>query len=192
MKGTTVVYIDPAGAEHDALVTAINPLHENVIDIAYVDMGAVEAENLKKVFAVVHASDPSKDEVREHPVSDAALASVGQVEIDGNPELPRYVINAWKYKVEEHKALPVDHPQFDHPFKQPDLAQNGEVIPVERPGFDADKAGHLAQMGSPSAEDLDAVASEQKVAAQTEPDVATQLDQAKQADSDSGPETTID
>lgn len=164
MKGTTVTYVDPFGKEHDALVTAENGLHPGFLTLVYVDVNAPEPENVKKLYDIAHISDPSKEET--------------------NPDLPTYHVNAWKERYEQHRMLPEDHPAFDHPFHAVERDQEGIPIPVHRPDYMSDVDAHLAS-GTPSAEDLDAVAAEQKAAAATgDPDIATQLDAAPPAPAD--------
>ncbi len=128
-KGKTVVYIDPAGVPHDALVLAENGLNPGFVTLAYVDLQAPESTNLKTVFDVPHFTDGSKDET--------------------NPAKPRYALNAWREHDEAHLGIPADHPHFDHPFKPADVAQNGEPIPVSRPVTEAMEAAHLEGLEEP-------------------------------------------
>jgi hypothetical protein len=123
-KAGKVIYIDQAGREHEALVTAMNGMHDGFVSLIYIDPRAPEAENVRKVFDVAHVSHPSKDE--------------------SNPNLPRYVINAWKEPWESHLALPSDHVAFDHPFRPVDVDQDGIPIPISRPEYEAQVAAHRA------------------------------------------------
>ena len=86
------IYIDPAGVSHEAMVTATNPMNEDVLDLVYVD----PKEGIKQVFGIHHIGHDSKKEP--------------------NPELPDYQLNAWKNPGEDHNQLPADHPGNDHPF----------------------------------------------------------------------------
>lgn len=57
MKKTEyVLYTDPSGKEHDALVTGLNGLHEGYATVVYVDEDAPESDNIKKVFDVAHSA----------------------------------------------------------------------------------------------------------------------------------------
>jgi hypothetical protein len=114
----SVIYIDPQGVERNALVAAINGLHEGVIDLVYVDANS----EVQKKFGIVHASDESKQE--------------------NNPDLPSYQLNAYKLPGEEHKALPSDHPAFDHPFKAAEKDDDGNVIAQSRPEYEAEVSEH--------------------------------------------------
>ena|SRR5713226_9058065 len=121
-KGRAIVYIDSLGREHKALVTAINGMHEGFVSLAYVDAAAPERENVKRLTDVPHMSDPSVAE--------------------SNPALPRYAVHAWKELSEEHRALPADHPAFDHPFAEPKRDEEGNRLPVARPEYEADVKQH--------------------------------------------------
>jgi hypothetical protein len=123
-KGHEVIYVDQVGAEHAALVTAMNGMHEGFVSLIYIDPQAPESENVKKLFDVAHASHPSKDE--------------------SNPDLPRYVVNAWKEPGESHLVLPSDHPAMDHPFRPVAVDQDGVRIPIARPEYEAQVAAHQA------------------------------------------------
>jgi hypothetical protein len=123
-KGTTVIFIDPAGVEHDALVFAENGMNPGLLSVLFIDMSAPDQDNAKRVYDIPHFSDSSKDEI--------------------NPELPRYAVNCYKEYGEAHLVPPADHPMFDHAFKSADVAQNGERIPVSRPLTEAAEADHLA------------------------------------------------
>jgi len=136
-KGKAVIFVDALGKEHSALVTALNVAHEGYVSLIYIDAGAPEADNIKTASDVPHISDASR--------------------ADSNPDLPSYPLNAWKEPGEEHRALPADHPQFDHPFKQPELDEQGNPIPVARPAYEADVAAHqdvatLLQQAPPAEE----------------------------------------
>lgn len=52
-KSKFILYVDPQGKEHHALVTAINGLHPNYASLIYIDSKAPENANLKQVFDVV-------------------------------------------------------------------------------------------------------------------------------------------
>lgn len=131
-KGRTVIYIDAGGVTHEALVIAANALNPGLLSIVYVDVMAPDGDNLKKVFDIAHA-DTKKE---------------------NNPNLPSYALNAWKEYYEEHAVIPPDHPNFDHPFKQPDLATNGQPIPIDRPITSAFEKAHQ-QFSDLSKEDTD-------------------------------------
>lgn len=152
-KSKAVAYIDPSGKEHVLLVTAINGLNEGFISGVYVDASAPENDNVRKVFDVPHMSHPSRQEVRTTPVSDPARAAVGEVEVEGNIDLPSYPLNCWKELGEQHLALPPDHPHFDHPFatfeEDPErraaiAVTGGKPIPAERPEYEKHIAAHNA------------------------------------------------
>jgi hypothetical protein len=96
MKGTSIIFVDPFGKEHDAIVTAENGLHPGFVSLVYVDVAAPEAENVRKVFDIPHVS---------------------QVAAETNPDLSTYHVNCWKYFGDSHNAPPDDHAQHDHPFK---------------------------------------------------------------------------
>ena len=128
-KGHSIIYVDPFGKEHDALVVALNGLNEGFISIVYVDNDAPEADNVRRVYDIPHISEPSKGEI--------------------NPSLPTFHVNAWKEYFEEHNPLPIDHPANDHPFaSQIDRMheqlgiQRDPVTPAERPSFDAAVRAH--------------------------------------------------
>jgi hypothetical protein len=123
-KGHRVIYVDQVGREHAALVTAVNGLNDGYVSLVYVDAKADETDNVIKEIDVAHASDPSKDE--------------------SNPDLPRYVLNAWKEPGEFHQALPADHPAMDHPFLPVVVDQDGIPIPIARPVYEAQIAAHQA------------------------------------------------
>lgn len=133
-KSKHVMFVDGLGKEHSALVTAINGLHPGYVTLVYVDESAPDADNLKKVYDIPH--------MELKPA-------------ESNSSLPSYDFNCWKEVDEEHKALPSDHPAFDHPFAGP--AKDEEGIPLPRPEYEAELAAHQAK---PSADDLDAIAAE--------------------------------
>jgi hypothetical protein len=137
MNGRIVAFIDVAGVSHLALVAAVNGLHPDRLTLVYIDQKAPDTDNIKKMFDVVHASDSSKDE--------------------NNPAKPRYVFNAWRELDESHLSLPRDHPNFDHPFKRQDVAQNGVPIPIDRPVTDALDAAHLETLDPDDATELAAL-----------------------------------
>ena len=141
MKGTTVIYIDSKGAEHEALVRALNGLNPGYITVSYVDVDAPEGDNLKTVFDIPHMKHESKAEP--------------------NPALPTIPLNCWKDYHESHTVAASDHPMFDHPFKAKEVDEFGKVIEPARPEYAAQVNAHL-QSKVPSAADLDAVAEEQK------------------------------
>jgi hypothetical protein len=60
-KAHQVIHIDQVGTEHEALVTALNGMHDGFVSLIFIDPQAPEAENVKKVYDVAHASHPSKD-----------------------------------------------------------------------------------------------------------------------------------
>lgn len=111
-KGTTVIYVDPAGKEHEALVKALNGLNEGFITVTYIDVDAPEAENLKTVFDIAHMSHSSKDE--------------------SNPGLPRTVLNAWREK--ESDGLPsaadLDAAAAEEEAKEATKGKNGKAKPI--------------------------------------------------------------
>lgn len=125
-KQDAVVYIDGYGREHDALVTAVNEREQGFVTLVYVDVNAPEPENVKKLFDIAHVSHESKQEP--------------------NPDLPSYDVNAWKQRGELHRALPEDHPAFDHPFLLPKLDESGNVIPIDRPKTVAEVQSHQDAM----------------------------------------------
>lgn len=133
-KGRTVIYIDPAGVTHEALVFAFNVLNPKLLDLVYVDAKA-PGDGITKVFSIEHA-----DQKKET-----------------NPELPVYPLNAWKEYYEDHQVIPPDHPNFDHPFRAKELALNGQPIPIERPITQAFESSYK-EMQSLSKEDTDELA----------------------------------
>ena len=137
-KGQTVIYIDGLGKQHEALVTAINPMHEGVISMIYVDEKAAERENVKQVFDVVHVSHPSRQEVREVPFSDQANWR-GKTVLEGNLALPTFHVNCWM-KVGDSvdvTPIPADHPQFDTKYSAPKPDEHGRFIEKPRPKYEA-------------------------------------------------------
>lgn len=125
-KQDAVVYIDGYGREHDALVTAVNEREQGYVTLVYVDVNAPEPENVKKLFDIAHVLHASKQEP--------------------NPELPSYDVNAWKQRGELHRALPEDHPAFDHPFLPAKVDEAGNVIPIDRPKTVAEAQAHQDAM----------------------------------------------
>jgi hypothetical protein len=172
----SIVYIDAFGNQHDALVIAINQMHEGVISVAYVgDGGRFGAEPLKFAFDIQHMS--ARSEMTTVQVSDkenpAHLAAFPDGVKQGNPKLPTYHLNCWKEPDEEHKALPSDHPAFDHPYDFPKADEHGYFPVKSRPEFEADQVAHL-RMGAateslPSGADLDAVDAEEETKRATTP-----------------------
>jgi hypothetical protein len=115
-----VVYVDGLGREHEALVTAVNGLHPGLVTLVFVDVNAPEPENVKKIFDVAHMSQITEP----------------------NPDLPNYQVNCWKEFYENHRALPADHPAFDHPAKAAEYDEQGARIMPERPLTMADVMAH--------------------------------------------------
>jgi hypothetical protein len=119
-KSHSVVYVDGLGREHEALVTAVNGLHPGLVTLVFVDVNAPEPENVKKIFDVAHMSQITEP----------------------NPDLPNYQVNCWKEFYENHRALPADHPAFDHPAKAAEYDEQGARIMPERPLTMADVMAH--------------------------------------------------
>jgi hypothetical protein len=119
-KSHSVVYVDGLGREHEALVTAVNGLHPGLVTLVFVDVNAPEPENVKKIFDVAHMSQITEP----------------------NPDLPNYQVNCWKEFYENHRALPADHPAFDHPAKAAEYDEQGSRIVPERPLTMADVMAH--------------------------------------------------
>lgn len=161
-KAGFVSYIDPFGKKHEALVRAVNGQHPGYVDLAFIDEKLDERENVVTVYAVAHADDESKWALRTVKVSDP---NSDVVVVDGNPELPHYDLNCWIECDEHHLALPADHPAFDNPFVLPVKDQDGNIIPIDRPEYQADIDEHRERLAriAPTAEDLDAVAEEEAV-----------------------------
>lgn len=134
-KGRTVIYIDPTGVTHEALVFSFNVLNAGLLDLVYVDTKRPDNDNIVKVFSIEHV-DAKKET---------------------NPDLPAYPLNAWKEYYEEHQVIPPDHPNFDHPFKKPDLGLNGQPIPAVRPITDAVTKAHQEQLSQEDADELKAL-----------------------------------
>jgi hypothetical protein len=133
-KGQAVLYIDGFGREHEALVTAVNGMNLGFVTLVHVDINSPEADNIRKIFDVAHVSHESKQEP--------------------NPSLPSYDVNAWKFVGEIHRALPTDHPAFDHPFLPQKTDEQGNVIPIPRPATDAELTAHQAsQTAKPAVAD---------------------------------------
>jgi hypothetical protein len=156
-KGKPIIYIDGLGREHEASVVDINQLHPGFITVGYF----AEDGDTIKVYDIPHMSHESRQNVVT--VLDKNNRPVQQ----GNPDLPTYPVHCWKERDEEHKALPSDHPAFDHPHKLPEFDQDGARIPIARPEYEAD----IAASRVPSGADLDAVAAEAKAAEDTTPAV---------------------
>lgn len=141
MKGKAVIYIDGHGKEHDAIVRAVNNTYPGYVDLVYVDLDALDSDNLKTLYSIAHMSDESKQET--------------------NPALPTIHLNCWKEFYEQHTAPASDHPIFDHPFAE-HKDEFGKRIEPARPEYEAQVREHRDSL--PSAEDLDAVAQEQSAA----------------------------
>jgi hypothetical protein len=135
--GKPVIYLDGLSKEHEALVKAINPLHPSFVTLVYVDEAA-GADNLKVVFDVAHMSHPSKNNIVE------VRNRFGEIIEQGNSEIPHYDVNCWKEYDERAIPLPSDHPQFDAPFKLPEVDQNGKIIPPMRSEYERQIAEHQA------------------------------------------------
>lgn len=80
MKKTEyVLYTDPAGKQHDALISALNGLHDGFATIIYIDQDASESDNVKKIFDVPHTSIAPQLSARflggDEPVPPAPLPS---------------------------------------------------------------------------------------------------------------------
>jgi hypothetical protein len=141
MKATAVVYVDVRGAEHDALVRAVNGLNPGYVDLAYVDSEAPESDNMKTVFAVPHMDDDSQKEP--------------------NPALPTIHLNVWKEHYRIHNEPASDHPMFDHPFAEKEKDEFGQVLEPARPEYEAQIAAHQESVaGLPSEADLDSAAND--------------------------------
>jgi hypothetical protein len=163
MKATAVVYVDVRGAEHDALVRAVNNFHEGYVDLVYVDADAPEGDNVKTVFSVPHMDDESKKEP--------------------NPALPQIHLNVWKEHYRVHGEPAPDHPIFDSPYEEKQKDEFGKALEKPRPEYEAQIAAHQGVMkqideqmdeladgilqSHPTSADLDAVAAEQKAAEDT-------------------------
>jgi hypothetical protein len=115
-----VVYIDAKGVPHNALVKALNQLHEGFISVGYQDNEGRTVD----VNDVPHMSHESRQEL--------------------NPDLPTFHINCCKYADEDHNRAPKDHPMFDHPFAPPTLDNDGRIIAKPRPEFEKVVAEHQA------------------------------------------------
>jgi hypothetical protein len=138
MKAAAVIYVDVRGAEHDALVRAVNNFHEGYVDLVYVDADAPEGDNVKTVFSVPHMDDESKKEP--------------------NPTLPQIHLNVWKEHYRVHGEPAPDHPIFDSPYEEKQKDEFGKPLVKERPEYEAQVTAHKeSQTGLPSGEDLDAV-----------------------------------
>lgn len=134
-KGKSVIYVDSLGKAHDALVRAVNVMHPGFVTVAYVDEKADERDNVVVVYDVPHKDDESRADVRM-VIADGPTSLRGTAIAEGNPDLPHFDINVWMERDEEHTPLPADHPAFDHPWKQPELDQQGNRIPVVRTEYE--------------------------------------------------------
>ena len=121
-KTDVVIYVDHTGAEHKALVTAINGLNPRHLSLVYIDPKADERENVKQVYDVQYLHDQFEE---------------------NNPDLPKIHLNCWKFDGEEHTVAASDHPMFDHPFAPKPTDEDGRVIEKPRPEYDAQVAAHL-------------------------------------------------
>jgi hypothetical protein len=137
-KAEPVIYLDAKGQEHEALVTAVNQLNPGYVSLVYIDQSRPEADNVVKLFDVRHLDTISEFRV----VKDSS----GNDAEEGNKDLPTYHLNCWKEIGAESRALPADHPAFDHPHL-PTSDADGKAIPVDRPEYDADVFAH--QTGGP-------------------------------------------
>jgi hypothetical protein len=163
-KGDNVIYIDGLGKERNASVVDVNPMHPEFATLGYFDQDG----NSQKVFDVPHFTHESRQEVRTVKASTFGAPDT----VEGNPDIPTFHVNCWKLAGEKHNPLPSDHPAFDHPFKQPDLDQNGKPIPVVRTEYERVVAEHRGKLaaatnsatGLPSGDDLDKAAEEDKAA----------------------------
>lgn len=133
-----VVYIDAKGVEHNGLVADINQLHDGYLSLTYQD---AEGRTVN-VYDVAHMDHPSREET--------------------NPGLPTFHLHCWKYRGEDHTAIPADHPMFDHPFEPVTKDDDGRRIAKPRPLYDAAVADHMSSR-LPSEADLDADAEEKKI-----------------------------
>lgn len=147
-----VLFVDGKSVEHAALVKALRDLP--VVECAncgrmkeqHIDGRCNPADVESKLYEekIVHGEplatlvylDGSNEAVTVFDVPHITHPS----RQEANPALPNYPVNAWKRIDEEHKALPEDHPQFDHPHEQPKFNNDGQRILKERPKYD----GHLA------------------------------------------------
>lgn len=132
-----VIYIDPNGEEHNALVTDVNQLHPDFVSISYMD-----ASGRHEVYDIPHMSHPSKQEP--------------------NPNLPTFHLHCYREVSEKQTPIPADHPIFDHPFEPKTKDSDGRVIAKPRPLYDAVVRAHVDSR-LPSAEDLDADAEEKAI-----------------------------
>lgn len=88
--GDRVLYIGADERVFPALVFNLNPFHEGMVSVAYVDDKEPPTAAVKQAFDIVHESHESKDE--------------------NNPDLPRIALNCWKedhcvVNLEEAKAF---------------------------------------------------------------------------------------
>ena len=165
MKAETVIYVDAKGAEHEALVRALNGLNPGYITVSYVDVDAPEGDNLKTVYDIPHVT--ARTEMTTVKAAD------GSDFLQGNAGLPSIQLNCWKEYHESHTAPAADHPMFDHPFKAKEQDEFGRVVEPERPEYAAQVAAHQASTypaaaeGEPTETDLDADAKEKAIAEAT-------------------------
>lgn len=117
-----VIYVDRKGVAHNALV--LQPDTDEIISLIYVTADGVA----KTEFGVHHKSSDAKRE--------------------NNPNVPEYILNCWKEKDEDHPAIPVDHPMFDHPFELKTKDEAGRVIQKPRPLTQAAIDEHVAHLGA--------------------------------------------
>lgn len=141
-----VIYLDTKGQEHEALVFAVNPLNEGFVSLVYVDESKPEADNVVKLIDVRHMATISEARLVESDEMDYSTGKEKLVE-EGNKHLPTYHLNCWKEPYESHNPLPVDHPAYDHPHRKV-VDQDGNVIPVPRPEYDAEVAAHQYATGT--------------------------------------------
>lgn len=121
-KSEHVIYIDPQGREHAALVTALNGLNQGYLSVIYIDAEAPERENQREVFDIPHFSDPARS---EH-----------------SAKLPDIHLNCWKEVGEAHAVPASDHPMFDHPFVAKEKDEFGKVLEPARPEYEAQVSAH--------------------------------------------------
>jgi hypothetical protein len=172
-KNKAIIYIDPSGKEHDALVVGVNQMHEGVISVAFADDApGREYSTVEFVYDIPHMS--AQSEVHTVPAS-GELGMRGVVVEQGNSDLPTYHIHCWKEAGEEHKALPEDHPAFDGKYAWPQADEHGQFAQKSRPAFEADQAAIAQPDGDPG----DSIDDEPTVV-----DIATQLQQAGEAPSE--------
>jgi hypothetical protein len=147
-KAQSVIYCDPKGLEHEALVVAVNPFNPKYISLVYVDESKSESDNVVKLLDVQHMSALSEYRI----VKD----SHGNDVEEGNKDLPTYHLNCWKEYFADSKPLPPDHPAYDHPHQKTHDEQ-GQRIPVARPAYDADIEAHQASKPRPTIAELEEI-----------------------------------